>query len=157
MQPNTLGKVTIYSSTHFAPKHPLPLRTLLLLGALCYSTHFTTWNTLLLCTLYSIAHFAPWNTLLPRVFCSLEHFDPKPHLLPKAYLIQKIVFTIKLEAEFCFRYFTSWSNEFQGAKMLGRKRCLRAKCSREEMVLRSKGFQGAKCVQKQSVPGSKRC
>ena len=40
---------------------------------------------------------------------------------------------------------------------LGRKRCLGAKCSREEMVLRSKGFQGAKCVEKQSVPGSKRC
>ena len=44
-----------------------------------------------------------------------------------------------------------------GAKSLREEKVFRSKVSREEMVLRSKGFQGAKCVEKQSVPRSKRC
>jgi hypothetical protein len=70
---DTLCRLLLCSSKHFAPQH------ILIPGTLCLLNQFAFQHILLPGTICSVEHFAPWNILLllknvsPNILCSLEH------------------------------------------------------------------------------------
>ena len=154
---------TVCFSTPFAPQNTLLLNTLcfsahsapqntLLLSTLCFKEHFTPRNTLLLNTLCFLTPFAPWNTLLLRTLCSLTPFAPWNTLLLRIFSMPW--FTYMPNTIFFWHFYSKvqvWVLFHTPISHYGQMN------TKEHNVLRSKVFQGAKCSEEQSVPGSKRC
>ena len=128
--------VTVCYLTHFTPQHSLRPEMFFSLEHFGPQPPLPPWNTLLLRTFYSFAYFAPWNTLLPQIFAM-------PWLTYIPNIQQRIkIFYSKVGLRVLFHIPISHHGQMN---------------SKEQNVLRSKVFQGGKCVEEQSVPGSKRC
>ena len=143
---NPLLLITPCFSAHSAPQNTL------LLSTLCFKEHFTPRNTLLLNTLCFLTPFAPWNTLLLRTLCSLTPFAHWNTLLLRifstpwfTYMPNTIffdIFTLKFKSESGFIHLFHIMVKWIPRSIMS----WGAKCSREQSVLRSKVFQGAKGV-----------
>ena len=143
---NPLLLITSCFSAHSAPQNTL------LLSTLCFKEHFTPRNTLLLNTLCFLTPFAPWNTLLLRTLCSLTPFAPWNTLLLRIFSMPW--FAYMPNTIFFWHFYSKvqvWVLFPTPISHYGQMN------TKEHNVLRSKVFQGAKCSEEQSVPGSKRC